>query len=191
MIYRKSKTLLVAFFLIFGLSACEVETTGEAEVTTSKTEEVIDYDAEIGAVRTAFENAFASGDASRMAALYTSDARMYVADGSVFSGGMGVQEGFQGVMDQGMTSVSVEPDETVPVGDGLVWETGRYTYRGQGPNGATMEAGGNYVVLVERTREGWKLRRSVGYALQQAPAAPAAPAQTPAPTDGAAARDTI
>jgi uncharacterized protein (TIGR02246 family) len=104
----------------------------------------------------AFVTAFARGDATAVANLYTGDAQVIAPGAPVASGRPAIAEFWQGFIDSGVKEVALETAEVESAGD-LACETG--TVRLVAQDGTASEA--RYVVVWKRVDGKWMLHRDI------------------------------
>ena len=114
-----------------------------------------DLKADIEAQNTAFRTAFLSGDAEKVAAMYTKDAQV-IAPGAPIAAGREAIGAFgkgamPGVKDVKLETTSVETVGELTVEDGVVTLTA--------PDGAASSA--RYLVVWKREAGKWKLHRDI------------------------------
>ncbi len=103
-----------------------------------------------------FEEAFARGDATGCAAVYSEDAKILPPDSPALTGRQAGQEVWQSVINMGVKRVSLQTLEMEEMGDTAV-ERGAATVQIQGEGGQTMEASAKFIVLWKRQADGaWK-----------------------------------
>lgn len=115
----------------------------------------------IEAASAAFEEAYNSGDAAALAALYTEDAVLLPPDVVRMDGRHAVQNFMQGAMDSGpgpLEDLRLETLEVEDSGD-LASEVGKFTVLGQ--DGAPAGTG-KYIVVWKKGSDGtWRLHRHI------------------------------
>ena len=105
----------------------------------------------------AFSAAFAKGDAAKLAAMYTSDAKAYPPGGSVVTGSAEIQKMWQGMIDSPAEALELTTDEVEASGN-LAYETGRYVVKDAGGQAVDQ---GKYIVVWKRDGGTWKLYRDI------------------------------
>lgn len=115
--------------------------------------------ASIEAASVAFEEAYNSGDAAALAALYTEDAMLLPPDVVRMDGRQAVQNFLQGAMDSGpLEDLRLETLEVEDSGD-LASEVGKFTVLGR--DGAPAGTG-KYIVVWKKGSDGtWRLHRHI------------------------------
>lgn len=112
-----------------------------------------------------FEEAFGGHDSPAMAALYTKDGQLLPAGSGVVEGIEAIRRYWEGVFEAGFTSADLETLEVYVGADGEVaTEVGRYRLTA---NDQEADAG-KYIVVWQRTPEGWRLHRDI-WTTDQAP----------------------
>lgn len=105
----------------------------------------------------ALSKAFAEGDASAVAALYTEDATLLAPDADMVNGREAIQAFWAGAMAQGIASVELTSTKVEGAGS-LAYEVGRYAVTAATADGAQQTSGGKYVVVWKQQEDGgWKL----------------------------------
>ncbi len=112
-----------------------------------------------------FMDAFASGDAAGLAALYTAGGQLLPPSSDVVSGRDAIRAFWQGAMDMGLKEARLDTLEAEGFGDTAI-EVGTYTLCGAG--GQVADAG-KYVVIWKTEAGGWKLHRDIWNSSRPAP----------------------
>ncbi|MFH1068759.1 MAG: SgcJ/EcaC family oxidoreductase [Candidatus Glassbacteria bacterium] len=115
-----------------------------------------DIRARIEAADREFEKAFNRGDAAGVTALYTKDAKLLPPNMEMMQGREAVRAFWQGAMDMGCKTASLEIEEVEKKGD-IVVEIGKYTLVIKPAGGQTITDRGKYVVLWKQENGAWKL----------------------------------
>ncbi len=111
----------------------------------------------ISATNRQFEAAFARGDAAGCAAVYTEDAKIMPPDSPAVTGKQAAQEVWQGAIDMGAKSVSLQTLEFEELGDDRAIERGVGTLEIQTEGGQTVQASAKFIVVWKRQADGsWK-----------------------------------
>lgn len=117
--------------------------------------------ASIEAAAVTFEEAFNSGDAAAVAALYTEDPALLPPDMARIDGREAIQSFWQGAMDSGLKDLKLETVEVEENGD-LAHEVGNLTLTAPGPDGAPTDVSGKYIVVWKKGPDGtWRLHRDI------------------------------
>lgn len=116
-----------------------------------------DLRAAIEAANARFAAAVAAGDAAAVAGMYTADGWLMAPNAPTATGHEAIAAAFQGMLDMGVTSVSLITDEVHGAG-AMAHEVGRYVI--EGADGAHMDHG-KYIVIWHHTEDGWKLHRDI------------------------------
>ncbi|MCD2191967.1 SgcJ/EcaC family oxidoreductase [Actinomycetospora endophytica] len=104
-----------------------------------------------------FMDAFAAGDAARVASLYTEDAVVLPPDAPMITGRAHVEEFWRGLMNAGVREVGLETLRLDGSAE-LLHEIGRATITVRPADGETMTQLAKYVVVWERKPAGeWQL----------------------------------
>ncbi len=111
----------------------------------------------IGAVNDQFMEAFASGNGTAVAALYTEDAEIFPPTGESIAGRTGIADIWQGAMDAGVASITLTIDELEGFGN-TAYEVSRYSLLDEDGN---VLGDGRYIVIWKRTQDGWRLHRDI------------------------------
>ena len=130
----------------------------------------------IGKVRDAYAAAFKAGDASAIAALYTSDGLTQPNNQPTASGTAGITASVKASFDQlNIVSFTLTPVKTEASGN-LGYDIGTYAFTATPkPKGDTIKAEGRYVVILRKGDDGtWKAVADMDN-LPMMPPAPAAP----------------
>ncbi|MFQ5771774.1 MAG: YybH family protein [bacterium] len=108
-----------------------------------------------------FAEAFNSGDAAAVAALYTDDATLLPPNSTMIQGNEGVQNFWNGAMAMGIKDVALTTVDVSGGGD-LAYEIGKYSLTIQAEGQAAIKDEGKYVVVWKKTTEGgWKLQADI------------------------------
>lgn len=105
-----------------------------------------------------FEKAFGEQDAAAMAALYTDTGQLLPAGSEIVEGTDSIRRYWEKALGMGLTDASLETREVyVGTGGETATEVGRYRL--------TLDEDvvdeGKYVVVWQRTRDGWKIHRDI------------------------------
>ncbi len=104
-----------------------------------------------------FEAAFARGDAAGCAAVYTEDGKIMPFDSPAVTGRQAGQKVWQGYIDMGGKSVSLQTLEFEELGDDRAIERGAATLEIQTEGGQTVQASAKFIVVWKRRADGsWK-----------------------------------
>jgi tetratricopeptide (TPR) repeat protein len=104
------------------------------------------------------EEAFGRQDAGAIAALYTSSGQLLPAGHGVVEGTEAIRDFWQAAFRAGLTGADLETVEVYVGADGdTATEVGRYRLAA----GTAVGDAGKYVVIWQRTPEGWKLHRDI------------------------------
>ena len=125
----------------------------------------VDVTAEIRSADDQFSAAFAAQDAAALADLYTAQAQLMPPNSDFIVGREAIQTFWQGVMDGGVTGMTLTIDE-VTGSDSMAVETGRYEL--SIADGSTIDDG-KYIVWWQRTPAGWRLYRDIWNSSRPAP----------------------
>ena len=147
MLYRTSRSGLIAVLTGFALAACAAPEPPQAQ----------DVSGEIQAADEQFAAAFTAGDAAAVAAFYTDDGMLLPPNGDFVSGKAAIESFWRSVMDMGIASAKLTVEEAEGFGD-TAWEVGRYTLFTAA--GDTIDEG-KYIVVWKRTEAGWRLHRDI------------------------------
>lgn len=105
-----------------------------------------------------FEEAFGRQHAAAMAALYTADGQLLPAGSGVVEGTEAIGRYWQSAFDAGLTGADLETVEVYVGADGeTATEVGRYRLAAGDQEGDA----GKYIVIWQRTQEGWRLHRDI------------------------------
>lgn len=104
-----------------------------------------------------FETSFGSGEASRIADLYTEDGMLLPTGSDIVSGKEGVRNFWQGVMDMGVKQVKLDSVEIEQHGDTAI-ELGNYTLRAE--NSQIIDQG-KYMVVWKKQQNQWKIQKDI------------------------------
>lgn len=103
-----------------------------------------------------WDAAFNSGDTAMLASYYAPDARVIPAGGAAVFGAEAIGKFFGDLLAKGFTGhkITVESvDEKGPI----AVVTGKWQLSGPGEGGATAQYGGNWVNVMEKAGEGWRV----------------------------------
>jgi uncharacterized protein (TIGR02246 family) len=112
-------------------------------------------DAIASAIRT-FGEAFGRGDATAVAAWYSTDATLLPPDHRMLKGRDAIQSFWQGAMSMGITEAGLETVE-VEVRDDIAYEVGRFVMTVQPEGGDAAKMTGKYVVVWKQEGGSWKM----------------------------------
>jgi uncharacterized protein (TIGR02246 family) len=104
-----------------------------------------------------FMEAFNSGDAAGVAALYTAEGQLLPGNSDFVTGTQAIQEFWQGAMDMGINSVKLETIEVEGTGK-TAYEVGKYQLFAEGNQ---MLDQGKYIVIWTQVNDQWKLHRDI------------------------------
>ena len=104
-----------------------------------------------------FMEAFNSGDAAGLAALYTQEGQLLPGNSDFVTGPQAIQEFWQGAMDMGIKSAKLETIEVEGMGE-TAYEVGKYTLFAEGDQ---MLDQGKYIVIWKQVEGEWKLHRDI------------------------------
>lgn len=154
---RKSLTLVLAAALIGLTTACQPagQEGGMQETAAVDTAAIM---ASLDSLRSSFEEDFAAGDAGAMAGQFTQDAVYAEPGGPPVTGRSPIESAMEANLPPEGATITIEPTRTRIVSADWVWEMGVSTASFT-PEGADepQETSSNYLVIVHRTSEGWKL----------------------------------
>ena len=112
----------------------------------------------IAGVNEQFLDAFNQGDAAGcVSATYTSNAQILPTNSDIIEGTDGIQAFWQGVMDMGIKSATLETVELEAHGDAVV-EIGKYTLKAEGDQAIDE---GKYLVVWKQEGGQWKWHRDI------------------------------
>lgn len=103
-----------------------------------------------------FERAFQQGDAARIAALYSEQARILPPGGDMQQGRAAIQAFWQAVIDSGVTGGSLTSLDVEQLGDQYAREVGQYLLTVRHGE-ETVQSPGKYVVIWKLEGGDWKL----------------------------------
>ncbi len=109
--------------------------------------------------------AFNSGDAAGVAALYTAGGQLLPGNSDFVTGPQAIQEFWQGAMDMGINSVKLETIEVEGMGKSA-YEVGKYQLFAEGDQ---MLDQGKYIVIWKQVEGEWKLHRDIWNTSMPAP----------------------
>ncbi len=118
----------------------------------------------IAAANARFVSAFASGDGAGVAQLYTAGGKLFPTGSDVVSGIEAIGEFWQGVIETGVASVTIETVELEDHGDTAI-EEGRYVL-GDADGGALDQ--GKFIVIWKKVDGTWKLHKDIWNSSQPA-----------------------
>lgn len=111
----------------------------------------------IAATNAKFLEAFRQGDAAGLAATYASDGQALPPNSDIITGKNALQGFWQGVLDMGIKSATLETVELETYGDTAI-EIGKYTMQGSG--GQILDEG-KYLVVWKEEDGQWKWHRDI------------------------------
>jgi len=112
-----------------------------------------------------FMEAYNSGDAAGLAALYTTEGQLLPGNSDFVTGTQAIQEFWQAVMDMGIKSTKLETIEVEGMGK-MAYEVGKYQLFAEG--GHKLDQG-KYVVIWKQVEGEWKLHRDIWNTSMPAP----------------------
>ena len=104
-----------------------------------------------------FMDAFADGDAEKVAGFYTANCRFLPDNSHPVDGRANVQELLQSMMDGGVSSIELITWEVEDCGDTAV-EVGRVVMRGDDDE---IVDDGKFIVIWKKEDDGWRLHRDI------------------------------
>ena len=104
-----------------------------------------------------FINAFADGDAEKVAGFYTANCRFLPDNSQPVDGRANIQELLQSMMDGGVSSIELITWEVEDCGDTAV-EVGRVVMRGGDDE---ILDDGKFIVIWKKENDGWRLHRDI------------------------------
>ena len=104
-----------------------------------------------------FMDAFADGDAEKVAGFYTANCRFLPDNSHPVDGRANVQELLQSMMDGGVSSIELITWEVEDCGDTAV-EVGRVVMRGGDDE---ILDDGKFIVIWKKENDGWRLHRDI------------------------------
>ncbi len=116
-----------------------------------------DVRAAIEAANKSFCAAIARGDTAAVAALYTGAAQALPPGSEAVRGREGIQKAFQGMVDAGLTDLTLTTQEVEAHGD-TAHEVGTWTLRGK--DGSAVD-NGRYIVIWKNEGGKWLLHRDI------------------------------
>jgi uncharacterized protein (TIGR02246 family) len=112
--------------------------------------------AEIKAAAERWDAAFNSGDAEAVAEFYASDARVVPSGGNEVFGAEAIGKFFGDLIAKGFSGHKITVDNVAEKGP-LAIATGKWQLSGPGEGGATEQYSGNWVNVLERDGDGWRV----------------------------------
>jgi len=112
-----------------------------------------------GDVKTAAERwdaTFNSGDTAALANFYASDARVIPSGGTEVFGAEAIGKFFGDLIAKGFSGHKITVDNVADKGPVTI-ATGKWQLSGPSEGGATAQYGGNWVNVLERDGDGWKV----------------------------------
>ena len=123
--------------------------------------------AEVEELQSRYEQAWVAGDADTLASLFTEDGALWPIIGGSFEGRDEIRQALQD--DAQPQAAEIRSTHTEQMGD-FVFDVGTFSLTLPEAQGGTME--GEYVVVVEKTDDGWLIRRLLGFPPRQPPQEP-------------------
>jgi uncharacterized protein (TIGR02246 family) len=114
-----------------------------------------------------FTEAFNSGDAAGVAALYTAEGQLLPGNSDFVAGTPAIQEFWQGAMKMGIKSAKLETIEVEGMGT-MAYEVGKYQLFAEGDHKLDQ---GKYIVIWKQVAGEWKLHRDIWNTSMPAPKA--------------------
>ena len=108
-----------------------------------------------------FMRACEQGDADRIAALYTTDARLLPPNQPMLAGTDAIKQFWQGMLRLNIKQPRLETVEVAEQRDDLACELGRYSFTIPLPDGQTVTDVGKYLVVWKREAGDWKLHLDI------------------------------
>ena len=108
----------------------------------------------------AFVDAFNRGDASAVAAIYATDARVLPPNAAMVEGRANIQTFWGGAIGAGVKMVSLTAIDVNVSGNHAI-ETGKYVSTAPATGGGTTTDEGKYVVVWRREGRDWKIIRDI------------------------------
>lgn len=113
--------------------------------------------AEIEAAQASWEQAFATKDGAAAAAVFTEDARLLPPDGPMVEGREAITKFWQDGHDAGYHSLDLGVIAAEVIGDTMI-ETGTWSIKGPGENGAEATYTGRALVIWKKGEDGaWRM----------------------------------
>ena len=108
-----------------------------------------------------FEDAYNSGNAAGVAALYTADAAVLPPDAARIDGREGIQAMWQSFLDAGVEDLALESVEIDAHGDSAS-EVGSFSITAPDGQGGRVTVDGKYIVLWRQGEDGvWRIHRDI------------------------------
>ena len=108
-----------------------------------------------------FTEAFGRGDLAAVGALYTSDARLLPPGAPMMSGTEAIRAFWQGAMNLGIKTATLETIDVESSGGDLATEIGKFTLSMEKPGGERVQQTGKYIVLWKNDGGTWKLHADI------------------------------
>lgn len=99
---------------------------------------------------------FNSGDAARLAGFYAPDARVIPAGGAAVFGAEAIGKFFADLIANGFRAHKITIEHVEEKGPVAI-ASGKWQLSGPGEGGTTAQYGGNWVNVLERTANGWRV----------------------------------
>lgn len=112
---------------------------------------------EIVAQDKVFVKHYSASNAGGVASLYREDALFMAPNSESLVGPQAVEEAFQGLLDSGVTDITLDTKEVEAMGD-TAYEVGHYTMKDASGNNADV---GKYIVIWKKTDGQWKFYRDI------------------------------
>ena len=104
--------------------------------------------------------AYAAHDSAKIALLYAPDASVFPPNMDRANGRDAIRKVWQGLMDAGVTNVTLRTDEVESRG-GIAYESGEVGLDAPGKDGKLGHVTAKYVVVWKRAKGGWQLYRDI------------------------------
>lgn len=111
---------------------------------------------EVKAAAERWDAAFNSGDTGTLGSYYTAKGRVVPAGGAPVAGPDAIGKFFADLISNGFSGHKITVDNVDTTG-AVAIATGKWQLSGPGENGATAQYGGNWVNVLEKTPEGWRV----------------------------------
>jgi ketosteroid isomerase-like protein len=103
-----------------------------------------------------WDDVFNRGDTTGLGEFYASDALVIPAGGTPVTGPAAISQFFDGLRSKGFAGHKIVVDSVIEKGDTVI-ASGKWQLNGPGEDGETKQYGGNWVNVLGRNGEDWRI----------------------------------